>query len=619
MVEAQAWWRKCFLLLWAVAAALKLLIASQLPLFVDEAFYWQEGQHLAPAYSDLPGLTAWLTRLGVELGGQHVLAVRLPFLIIAAVIPWFVVRMSARWFGDLAGWQAGVLCVLMPLSGTLGLLAVPDVPMALASVLCLHAVARLLRQVNAANAVELALGLVLGALSHYRFLGVIGMGLLALLALPQGRRLLRDSRVWMALSVGVVAWLPLLAWNADNHDAGLRFQLLDRHPWSFHLEGLFFLLIQPVVVTPVLCLLLWLVAWRGWRQPGWSVQMRYFALAGGVSTLMIFVLGFFTDVERISFHWPLPGYLALLVAAPALLQHWAPGWRRWLLWLGVAVGGVLGLGYYAMAGSPQLRQVLADNKFYPRNFIGWEPLAEAVQEELAQMPAGTQVVAGSFKVGAELGFQLGDASIAVLPHALNDRHGRTAQLALWGLISHGRTQAPQLLVISPADQRFRNLLQRYHQLCEWFGPLPGPRTVSIDHGRQRFLLFRLPAQAPVPVPGDAAPCVAPAIAWVDTPLPRQVVGNRLRVSGWAFKDGVGLRGVELLVDGQPWQMADYGHALDVRPAWPGSTDPHHPHVGFRASLDLSALPAGTHWLGLRLHGNDGSQEDWAQQRLELQR
>lgn len=279
------------------------------------------------------------------------------------------------------------------------------------------------------------------------------------------------------------------------------------------MEGLFFLLIQPVVVTPVLCLLLWLVAWRGWRQPGWSVQMRYFALAGGVSTLMIFVLGFFTDVERISFHWPLPGYLALMVAAPALLQHWAPGWRRWLLWLGVAVGGVLGLGYYAMAGSPQLRQVLADNKFYPRNFIGWEPLAEAVQEELAQMPADTQVVAGSFKVGAELGFQLGDASIAVLPHALNDRHGRTAQLALWGLIGHGRTQAPQLLVISPADQRFRNLLQRYHQLCEWFGPLPGPRTVSIDHGRQRFLLFRLPAQAPVPVPGDAAPCVAPAIAW----------------------------------------------------------------------------------------------------------
>ena len=614
MVDAQAWWRKCFLLLWATTAALKLVIASQLPLFVDEAFYWQEGQHLAPAYSDLPGLTAWLTRLGVELGGQHVLALRLPFLAIAAVIPWFVVRMSARWFGEVAGWQAGVLCVLMPLSGTLGMLAVPDVPMALAAMLCLHAVARLLRQVNAGNAVELALGLSIGALSHYRFLGVIGMGLIALLLLPRGRRLLADSRVWMALSVGVVAWLPLLAWNADNHDAGLRFQLLDRHPWSFHLEGLYFLLIQPLMLTPLLCALLWMVAWQGGRQPGWSPQMRYFAFAGAVSTLMIFALGFFTDIERISFHWPLPGYLALLVAAPAMLSRWSMGWQR-LLWASLVLGLAVAMGYFAMAGSATLRQSLADNKFYPRNFIGWEPLARAVREELAQMPDDTRVLASSFKVGAELGFQLADADIAVLPHALNDRHGRTAQLALWGLVSEGRSEVPRLLVVNPADQRFRDLLARYHQLCQWLGPLPGPRTVSIDHGRQRFLLFRLPAQSAVP---DRS-CVTPAIAWVDTPLPGQQVGDQLTVSGWAFKDGVGLRSIELLLDGRPLAVAGYGRRFDVRPVWAGSNDPQHPDVGFDATLDLSAVPPGSHWLGLRLHGNDGSVEDWGQQRIELVR
>ena len=66
--------RTIFLTLWTLITAVKLVIAARLPLFVDEAFYWQEGQHLAAAYSDLPGLTAWLTRLGVELGGQHVLA-----------------------------------------------------------------------------------------------------------------------------------------------------------------------------------------------------------------------------------------------------------------------------------------------------------------------------------------------------------------------------------------------------------------------------------------------------------------------------------------------------------------------------------------------------------------
>lgn len=611
MGDAEARARKWFLILWATATALKLLVASQLPLFVDEAFYWQEGQHLAPAYSDLPGLTAWLIRLGVETGGQHVLAVRLPFLAIGAMLPWFVLRMSARWFGAEAGWRAGSLTVLMPLSGTLGLLAVPDVPMALAAVLCLHAGARLLRQVNAANATELALGLAIGALSHYRFLGVIGVGFIALLLLPAGRRMLADSRVWMALSVGVVAWLPLLAWNADNHDAGLRFQLLDRHPWQLHGKGLYFLVIQPLLVTPLLCALLWLTAWRGSRATAVAVQWRYFAMVGAVSTLLFFVLGFFTDVERISFHWPLPGYLALLVAAPGVLAGWRPVWQR-ALWASLGLGIVLALGYYAMAGSPGWRQTLADNKFYPRNFIGWEPLAQAVREELAQMPAGSRVLASSFKVGAELGFQLGDADIAVLPHALNDRHGRTAQLELWGLVNHGRADVPQLLVVNPADQRYRELLERYHLLCEWLGPLPGPRTVSIDHGRQRFLLFRLPAG--VPSPGH---CVTPAMAWVDSPLPGQSVSGPLGVQGWAFKDGVGLAGVELLLDGQSRGRADYGRRADVRAAWPGTTDPQHPHVGFDALLDLDGVAPGTHWLGLRLHGNDGSVEDWPQQRIEV--
>ena len=606
-------WRRIFLSLWCALVAVKLYLAAHLPLFVDEAFYWQEGQHLALAYSDLPGLTAWLTRLGVELGGQHVLAVRLPFLAIAAVIPWFVQRMGARWFGEVAGWQAAVLCLLMPLSGTLGLLAVPDVPMALAAVLCLHAGARLLRQVNAGNAVELALGLAIGALSHYRFLGVIGVGFIALLLLPAGRRMLADSRVWMALSVGVVAWLPLLAWNADNHEAGLRFQLLDRHPWQLHPEGLYFLVIQPLLVTPLLCALLWLAAWRGSRGTAGVVQRRYFAVVGAVSTLLFFVLGFFTDVERISFHWPLPGYLALLVAAPGVLAGWRVGWQR-ALWASLGLGIVLALGYYAMAGSASWRQALADNKFYPRNFIGWEPLAEAVREELAQMPAGSRVLASSFKVGAELGFQLADAGIAVLPHALNDRHGRTAQLELWGLASDGPADVPQLLVVNPADQRYRDLLDRYHLLCDWLGPLPGPRTVSIDHGRQRFLLFRLPAGAPPP-----GPCVTPAMAWVDAPLPGQSVADILDVRGWAFKDGVGLAGVELLVNGQPATRARYGRDHDVRPAWPRSNDPGHPHVGFDAELDVSALPPGTHWLGLRLHGNDGSVEEWQQQRFRVLR
>lgn len=599
--------RTIFLTLWTLITAVKLVIAARLPLFVDEAFYWQEGQHLAMAYSDLPGLTAWLTRLGVELGGAHVLAVRLPFLAIGAALPWMVSRIATRWFGVVAGWQAGSLTLLMPLSATLGMLAVPDVPMALAAVLCLDAGARLLRNVDAAAAMKLALGLMIGALSHYRFIGVIGVGLIALLVLPQGRRMLRDPRVWVALALGVLAWLPLLAWNADNHDAGLKFQVVERHPWDFQWSGLWFLVIQPVLVTPILCVAMWKVALAGTRSGGGArAQWRYFGLIGAVSTVAIFVLGFFTDVERISFHWPLPGYLALLVAVPVVLNGW-PRWLRRTGWWLAGGGLTLAFGYYLMASTPVLREQLAGDKYYPRNFAGWKPLADVVREELQQMPEGTRVLAGNFKVGAELGFQLRDPRIEVLPHPLNDKHGRTAQLAQWKLLHQGARSTPVLLVLSPSDQRYRELLERYHQVCGQVGPLPPPRVVSQDHGYQRFLLFRLPAQR------AEGPCVAPAMAWMDTPQFGETVRGELEVRGWAFKDGVGLSRVELLVDGTPAGQASYGRPYDITGFWKISNDPQHPNVGFDARLDTSGLAPGKHWLGLRLHGNDGSVETWQEQ------
>ncbi|PAK91785.1 hypothetical protein B8X02_10315 [Stenotrophomonas rhizophila] len=599
--------RTIFLVLWTLITAVKLVVAARLPLFVDEAFYWQEGQHLAAAYSDLPGLTAWLARLGVELGGNHVLALRLPFLAIGAMLPWMVSRIATRWFGAVAGWQAGSLTVLMPLSATLGMLAVPDVPMALAAVLCLDAGARLLRNVDAAAAVKLSLGLVIGALSHYRFIGVIVVGFIALLLLPQGRRTLRDPRVWVALAVGVMAWLPLLAWNADNQDAGLKFQVVERHPWAFQWSGLWFLVIQPMLVTPILCIAMWKVALAGTRSGGGArAQWRYFGLVGAVSTLAIFALGFFTDVERISFHWPLPGYLALLVAVPVVLNGW-PRWLRRTGWWLAGAGLALAFSYYLVASSPGLREQLAGDKYYPRNFAGWAPLADEVRKELAGMPPGTRVLAGNFKVGAELGFQLRDPRIEVLRHPLNDKHGRTAQLGLWGLLHDGQRDAPMLLVLSPSDQRYRDLLERYHDICAQVGPLPPPRVVSQDHGYQRFLLFKLPAQR---IDG---PCVTPAMAWVDAPLQDEKVAGRMDVRGWAFKDGVGLSRVALSIDGQPVGDAVYGRARDITAAWKISTDPQHPHVAFDATLDTRQLAPGKHWLGMTLYGNDGSVEQWQEQ------
>lgn len=599
--------------------AIKCALAARLPLFVDEAFYWQEGQHLALAYSDLPGLTAWLARIGVEIGGQHAWALRAPFLLIAALLPWLIWKITAREFDELRAWQAASLALLLPLAGTLGVLALPDVPMALAAVLCLDAGARLLRGVDAKATLELAFGLAIGALSHYRFIAVIGIGALALLCLPEGRRALRDVRVWVALAMGALAWWPLLAWNLDNADAGLRFQLVERHPWALHWDGIWFVLIQTLLVTPLLFAVMVLAQWRGMKEKT-SPAVRYLALCGTGLVLGFFLLGFFADNERVSFHWPLPGYLALLPLLPAVLDAWPRAWRVATWWL-LGIGLALGLAFYAAVSMPSLRARAAAEKWYPSNFSGWDEVAAAVRAKQAAMPPGTEVVADNFKLGAELGFALGDADIEVLDHPLNHRHGRAPQLRLWNLQyavpADAEVEAewkPMLLVTAVSEVQYKHLLDYYHDLCRRVGPLPPPSVVNVDHGAQRFLMFDFRNR---PSPGA---CTAPAMAWIDTPISGGTVGDRFEIAGWAFKDGVGLERLEVTIDGVTATEAVYGLASPhVAPFWRVSTDPNHPNVGFKAAIDATRFANGRHWLGLRLHGRDGSVEVWREQPIEIVR
>lgn len=606
--------RNVFIAAWAALLLVKCALAAHLPLFVDEAFYWQEGQHPAWAYSDLPGLTAWLTRIGVEAGGHAALALRAPFLAIAAALPWLVAVIAARESGPRAGWVAALFALLLPLAGTLGLLALPDAAMAFATLLCMDAMARMFRAVDSTATVELALGLAIGALSHYRFIAVIGAGLLALLLLPEGRKVLRDARAWVAIAFGAAAWTPLIAWNMENAEAGLRFQLVERHPWAFHADGLWFALVQTLLVTPLLLLALALAAWRGARdvRPG----PRLFAYSGALLVLGFFGLGFFADTERVSFHWPLPGYLALLPLLPDLLRTW-PRWTRRATAALAATGLLAVLAYYAAVSIPDVRARSAAEKWYPDNFAGWDALAGAVRGERARMPPGTRIVADNFKIGAELGFALGDADIPVLDHPLNRKHGRAPQLRLWGLDAATRadgSHAPILLVVGASDVPYRTLLARYHALCGIVGPLPAPRVVNVDHGRQRFMLFSMPRAAPSP----AAGCTAPAMAWIDTPASGATVPATFDMQGWAFKDGIGLSGVDVLIDGKDVARARYGTPQPgVAIFWKISNDPNHPRVGFGARIDASALPRGRHWLGLRLHGSDGSVETWSEQPIDV--
>ena len=599
-----------FLWTWTLLLVAKFLLAGALPVFVDEAFYAWEARHPAWAYSDLPGLSAWLAWPGVHAFPGSSFALRLPALLLGAAVPWLVVRIARRWFGAAAGWQAGLLALLMPLGGLLGLLALPDVPLVLASLLCLDAIAALRERTDNAAFVELALALALGALAHYRFAAVLVAGCAGLLLDPRARRLLREPRLWLVLALGAAAWLPLLLWNLQHAGAGLRFQLVERNPWSFHADGALWLLVQCLLLTPPLFVLLLATLRRAFAQRT-DLDAPWGLLAGvaGVSVLGWFALGFYADSERVSFHWPLSGWLALACAAPLLLQDWSRR-ARMLVFGGAALGLLLTLAFLVAASVPAARAQLAASRFYPNDFAGWN---EATRWIGARVPRGEALVASDFELGAQLAFALDRDEVDVLDSALNRKHGRAAQLHDWGRVLEAPPASPVWFAVDDAATPLRLRLEEYHRRCAIFGALPPPQSLTVDHGRKRYFLYRYD-----PATGRAG-CVAPALAWFDQPLPDARVPRQFEARGWAFKDGAGLARVQVLLDGQLVADADYGGAMpNVAAYWRISTDPSHPRVGWQARIDARSLAPGAHWLGLRLYGRDGSVEDWPEQRIRLE-
>jgi hypothetical protein len=515
VAAADARWRAAFITVFLAELALKLAVAARLAPFVDEAFYWQESRHLAWGYSDLPPMTAWLIRIGETLAGHGVLGMRWPFLLIGSALPWLVLALARRLFGARAGWQAGLACLALPLAGTLGVLALPDVPLTVAIMLAVVALVRAMDDDRWRDWVLLGAALALAWMTHYRAAMVMLAGLVLFVATPRGRAQWRRPGFWLAMGMAALGLIPLIVSNLHQHGAGLQFQLVARNPWRFHASALAQPLEQALACTPILYALLLWALWQSLRRVRTGRPWDVLGIVAGTFLIGYFVFGLFADDTHFRAHCPLPGYLPLLVALPPLLAGQRVrrlGWRVWLIaaFALAGAGQLIGYAYLsAIASDSPALMVLHDSKAFPTNFTGWRRSADVARRLYARMPAGTMVVADNFIDAAELEFQLdGTPPVYVLDSPLNTKHGRAAQLARWQRDEAGLRKrhagAPALLVVD-------EWILRAHQRPPWLGSvcsrIADPKflkRLDLYGGERRFAFYagRVPAQRLPPRPRD---------------------------------------------------------------------------------------------------------------------
>ena len=512
VVAARDGWRDAFLVAFLVVQVIKFVIAARLSPFGDEAFYWMESRRLDVGYSDLPALTAWMIALGEHFLGHGLLGMRLVFLLTGACLPWLMVAL-ARHVGDRRqGWQAGLLVLALPLAGSLGVLALPDVPLTVGITLATLGLVRAFDQDRWGDWCMVGTGLGLAWLAHYRAAMPMLAGLLLFTLTLRGRARWLRPGFWLAMAITALGLVPIVLYNLRQSGVGLAFQLVDRNPWQFHADALVQPLEQAVACTPLLYgFLLW-AGWQAWRR---RAQAPWDIIATLSITFIVawFVLGLFADDLRFRAHWPLPGYLPLLAVLPAL---WRGVDRRWVIaTAGLAAFGLLaGFGYLAAASSTAGAGRLAGWKAFPANFTGWKEAAASMAPLLAAHPSAVPA-ADNFMLAAELSFALG-RPVYSLDSPLNTKHGRAPQLAAWHLDEAGLAAmkgTPIVLAVDETSLRERERLPWWRSLCSRVSePVPAGR-LDLFEGRKRiaYYLARVPAVTPLPANTDQCAFVTEAV------------------------------------------------------------------------------------------------------------
>ncbi|MBX3174314.1 MAG: glycosyltransferase family 39 protein [Gemmatimonadaceae bacterium] len=489
-------WRQA---LWLIAAATlaRLMLGAIVPLFPDEAYYWEWSRHLQPGYFDHPGVLAYAIALGTAVFGDTNIGVRVLPILFGAVASLAVAATARRLAGDIAARFAALVLAVMPLSAAGFVLATPDAPLLAFEALTLLALTQALAP--GANAREqrrawLAAGVAIGLAMASKYTAVLIPATVAFgIALhPELRKHFGKPGPYLAVATASMVLLPVLLWNAQHDWISFRFQLAHglgstaRGAWwqrELDLLGG-----QIGLVSPLLFGAFLRASWRAANPHG---EPRRFVFA--VVTLSC--LGFFiysATRRPVEANWPAIAWVSALLLAAASRPMLRTRWERAAVW----VAGVLTLlalshvvaGWWPL---PPTRDPVA-------RAHGWRrastEVAAVMAAESATAGAPVLVAANRYQDAALLAFHLPSKPRTF---SLNLAASRGNQYDLWPALTAAASPGATLLyVLDVRAERVDRLPDAIVALQDHFASVErGPRIAlqrgnAEEHGARRVWIFR---------------------------------------------------------------------------------------------------------------------------------
>jgi hypothetical protein len=603
----------------------KLYLASVLDLYSDEIFYWQASTHPALAYSDLPFITATLTSIGSLIAPASAFAVRTSFLVLGSALPFLIFWIGKPITGSRRALEAAGLSLCLPLGASLGMLAVPDVPIIFFGLLAIGLFERALRIGKMKYWIAVGCIAALGFSTHYRFFLYPAAAVLFLITCKEYHKLWKAPGLWVAILISLLGLIPIVSFNVLNQLASANFYFAERHPWEFQSEGLLHIFKQAGVVTPplyfvfgVTLIYLFKLVKQGDNR---AKLFLYFSLT---NLIIYFVLAPWTDSNSTSVHWPLSGYFALLVFVPDSLRicykwisnRWGSESAKKIIFSVPVIGftgtliGLVGVG--SQAFQTQL-QPLVGNDLLSNKMAGWQEFSNYYDQVVSRHFDNDDVIAitDNYYTSAQLEF----AGLASQTYNLdNDKaieDGRASQYSIWQqdkqFLSNDAGE-PAIFVTEDSTLTIPDKTDVLELACSYLEDVQFLEQLWLFDGAKRFSFYKVGAIRSGQSDLSQA-CPYPSQGWLSSPVEGDVLEGEAPFTGWVFNEGVGVEEVNLLINGINASRIDYGISRpDVVEVMEVDSDPNRPNLGFEFVLDTTELENGRINVALELINKVGERQ-----------
>lgn len=388
-------WRVASVGIVAFVILLRLVYLGQAQLIPDEAYYWNYAQHMDLSFYDHPPMVAWLIWLGTAIAGNNEFGVRIGAFLSGLITMGYLYALAKNLYDKSTAMRTVLLLAILPFSFTTGIVMTADVLLMAAWAATLHYMERALIADRSSAWLGMGIAFGLGILSKYT-LGLLGIAALLFVILdPIARHWLRRPHPYLAATLALLLFSPVIIWNMEHQWASISFQSsriqgVGDDQFSTHLLFLNLL----VLLTPVglLAAVLALLPSSNRDDSEFARRRRLFVwIFAGLPLAVFFILSMF---DSLRFHWTAPLWLAVLptiawmmgqnVALSSIANRLQAAWKPTII---ISIFVYAFILHYVVLGIPGIPYPAFMKYYFWRETTNEiEQIVEDVQRKTGQKP-----------------------------------------------------------------------------------------------------------------------------------------------------------------------------------------------------------------------------------------